>query len=86
MTATKKNTNTTSADIRRIIGSADAELVTDIINTGATAQEVAEAFEWLQADDYMGAQMHKKAGSVVRAVYELLDERQQPDEDEGARK
>jgi hypothetical protein len=85
MTIAKTNPNTTSVEIRRIIGSGDAELVNDILRTGATTKDVAEAFQWRQSDDYMGAQMHKKAGSAVRAVYGLLDERVQPDK-EGAGK
>ncbi|HUY68532.1 MAG TPA: hypothetical protein VMV79_04450 [Alphaproteobacteria bacterium] len=62
----------TSHEIRAILGPADDETIKAIFDTGATASEVAEAFEWLNDDDYMGAALEKKIGDRVRRVYEIL--------------
>jgi predicted RNA methylase len=68
----KPHIATTDHEIKAILGAADEEIVLDILNTGATAGEVAEAFAWLGADDYMGVELQRKAGECVRRVYDIL--------------
>jgi hypothetical protein len=62
----------TSHGIRKILGPVDDETIMDIIQTGATAGEVAEAFEWLNDDDYMGSTLKRPIRERVRRVYEIL--------------
>jgi len=62
----------TGTEVRRILGPVEDELVMSIIATGATAAEVAEAFEWLGADDRMGTDLEHTRRGRVGAVYEIL--------------
>lgn len=71
VTAAKTHT-ATGHEIREILGPVDDETVMDIIYTGATPGEVAEAFEWLNDDDYMGATLERPIGDRVRRVYDIL--------------
>ena len=71
----------TAAEIVGILGPVDDALVVDILNTGATAAEVLEAFTWANADDQIGTETeHGPRGAVIR-VYEIL-KREEPEESE----
>ena len=71
----------TAAEIVGILGPVDDALVVDILNTGATAAEVLEAFTWANADDQIGTEIeHGPRGAVIR-VYEIL-KREEPEESE----
>ncbi|MDD4617327.1 MAG: hypothetical protein PHW76_09550 [Alphaproteobacteria bacterium] len=62
----------TRSEIQRILGPVDDDIIVDVVRTGATSGEVAEAFEWLNDDDYMGAALNRPMNEHVRRVYELL--------------
>jgi hypothetical protein len=72
----KFHTPATDRDIRAILGPTDDELVFIIQETGASRDEVLRAFTWLSDDDYMGAGLQRPISSRVRAVYEILREEQ----------
>jgi hypothetical protein len=61
-----------ASQIREILGPVDDEVVIDIVNAGATAAEVSEAFEWLNDDDYMGAELNRSMNKNVQRVYDIL--------------
>ena len=70
----KAKKSATSHDIRAILGPTDDDIVTSILSTGATRDEVLQAFEWLDDDDYMGADLKKPMNSNIRRIYEILQE------------
>ena len=70
--ALSSNRPATARDVTDIIGSADEQLVLDILATRATVAEVSEAYHWLTADDHLGADLGKPMTARVAAVHELL--------------
>lgn len=69
----------TAADIVGILGPVEDALLVEILETGATAAEVLEAFTWTNADDQIGTELeHGPRGAVIR-VYEIL-KREEPEE------
>ena len=60
--------------IRRMLGPIDDELVAAIQDTGATRDEVLQAWAWLDEEDYMGTMLQKPMNHRTRAVYDLLRE------------
>ena len=71
----------TAADIARILGPVEDELVVEILETGATAAEVLEAFTWINADDQIGTELERGPRGAVNRVYEIL-KRDEPEENE----
>jgi len=64
----------TAANVHEVLGPMDDELVARIIATGATVEELIEAFEWFNADDYMGREVKHPFVGVVAEVCEILQE------------
>jgi len=62
----------TSQDIRGVLGPIDDEIVTAILGIRASPAEVMAAFEWLNDDDYMGAELKKSMSDNVQRIYEIL--------------
>jgi hypothetical protein len=62
----------TAAEIRRIIGPAEDDLVARIVATGATEAEVLEAFTWTASDDVLGSELERAPRGVVAAICDLL--------------
>lgn len=62
----------TGIEVRRILGPVDDELVMSILATGATAEEVVEAYEWFGGNDRMGTDLDRTRRGRVGAVYEIL--------------
>lgn len=63
----------TASQIRQILGPAiDEELVLRILDTNAGQHEVQAAVEWLEDDDYMGAEKEEPVYPRIRLVYEIL--------------
>ena len=75
-------TTLTRAEIQTIAGPLDDELVIQILETGATADELTEAFGWF-SDSYgmKDAGHHRPTGRVVR-LCEILETAQTADEPE----
>jgi hypothetical protein len=71
----------TMSEIVEIVGPLDDAVLQEILQSGATAAEVLEAFTWVSADDQIGTETeHGPRGAVLR-VCEIL-ERQQAEPDE----
>ena len=62
----------TSIEIRSIINSSDEDAISYILNTEATCNEVIQAVEWLELDDYMGVTYGEVIISRVSQVYRIL--------------
>ena len=62
----------TGIEVRRILGPVDDELVMSILATGATAEEVVEAYEWFGGSDRMGTDLDRTRRGRVGAVCEIL--------------
>lgn len=67
----------TERDIHAILGPIDDEMVFIIQETGASRDEVLQAFMWLNDDDYIGGELKRPISNRVRAVYEILFEAQE---------
>lgn len=68
----------TSQEVVAVLGPLDETLMTEIIATGATQAELAQAWAWLNNDEaLMGEGRHLPAGRVATLV-DLLS----PDEEE----
>jgi hypothetical protein len=71
----------TAEEIVKIVGPLDDAVLMRIIETGATAAEVLEAFTWTTADDQIGTELERGPRGVVAQVYEILKlEEPEPDE------
>lgn len=68
------NRPATASEVISIIGQQDDVVIARIVATGATPQEVTEAFTWINADDYMGADAQRSNQGRVAEVYRVLDE------------
>lgn len=75
-------TELTRSEIERIAGPLDDGLVVEILATGATSEEMAEAFEWLYADDAMARDLHREPVGRVGVLCEILSRGALDDEDE----
>lgn len=62
----------TSDDVIAILGPVDNTLVADIIATGATQAELAEAFAWANNDEALMGEGRRLATGRVAALIELL--------------
>jgi hypothetical protein len=71
----------TAEEIVKIVGPLDDAVLMRIIETGATAAEVLEAFTWTTADDQIGTELERGPRGVVAQVYEIL-RREEPEPDE----
>ncbi len=71
----------TAGDIVGILGPLEDALLMEILETGATAAEVLEAFTWMNADDQIGTELGRGPRGAVIRVYEIL-KREEPEESE----
>ena len=71
----------TASEIVAICGHLDDGVITRILATGATRDEVLEAFTWFSADDQIGTELQRGKQGAVGAVYDILM-REEPDPDE----
>lgn len=70
-------------DVTRAVGSADDVTIAEIIGTGATVEELAEAQAWLANDEPMINDLRPLAQGRVRALVDILSELEQDDDEEG---
>lgn len=61
------HTPASAAEIRRVIGDLDDAVVSTILRTNATAEQVLEAVRWLHGEG------EEPLHGVVRAVYDILE-------------
>jgi hypothetical protein len=76
-----KSRPATPADIVKIVGPLDDAVLVRLLETGATAAEVLEAFTWATADDQIGTELEQRPRGVIARVYEIL-KREEPEADE----
>ncbi|HEX3538395.1 MAG TPA: hypothetical protein VHU15_16680 [Stellaceae bacterium] len=62
----------TASEVIAIVGRLDDAIVARIIATGATTDEVLEAFTWAQADDQIGTELGHGRHGTVGEVYDIL--------------
>jgi hypothetical protein len=74
----------TREDVARVVGAADDVTIAQIIGTGATAEELAEAQAWLANDEPMMNAGRPLAKGRVRELVDILSELD-PSDDEDER-
>ena len=77
-------TQLTQEDIAKAIGEADDVTIANIIATGATVDELAEAQAWLANDEPMMNAGRPLATGRVRELVDILSDLE-PDDDEDGR-
>ena len=68
----------TREDVIAILGPVEDDLIVAVLATGATAEELEEAFGWLNEDDVLGRQLHRQPSGRVAELCNIL----QPAEEE----
>lgn len=82
MTTAPAHVQATIDDVHEILGpGTDPDFVGAVLRTGASREEILEAFAWIEDDDYMGAELERAPSARAQRVYELLNN-QYGDEDE----
>ena len=59
-------------EVISITGPLADDRVASVINTGANAEELMEAFTWLTSDEPLGPDPDHRLGGTVAKVYEIL--------------
>ncbi len=77
-------TRLTRDDVIKAIGEADDVAIAEIIGTGATAEELAEAQAWLANDEALINAGRPLPSGRVGELVEILSELEQDEEDEEA--
>lgn len=71
----------TSREVADVLGAVDETLVTEVIATGATQAELAEAWAWVSNDEaLMGEGRRLPTGRVAALVDLLADDEEDLDE------
>jgi hypothetical protein len=73
----------TRDDITKAISEADDVTIADIIATGATTDELAEALAWMANDEPMLNSGRPLATGRVRELVDILSELEPEDDDDG---
>jgi len=68
----------TRNEIVAVLGSVDEELIAEVIATGASFEELREAWAWLNGDEALMNEGRPLPGTHVAALIDLLE----PDEEE----
>ena len=63
----------TADDIRTLVGPLDESIISAILHTGPTPDEVRQALQWLEENHYTGAIFSRPMDERVRHVYDILD-------------
>lgn len=73
MTMTREN-------VIHVLGPVDETLIVEILATGASMEELEEAFVWLNADDVLARQLHRQPTGKVAELCEILERQdEEPD-------
>ena len=71
----------TREDVIRVLGPVDESLIVEVLATGASMEELQEAFAWLNADDVLGPQLRRQPAGKVAELCEILErEEEEPDQ------
>jgi hypothetical protein len=84
MASLARSERITRDDVNKAIGAADDVTIAQIIATGATVEELAEAQTWLANDEPMMNSGRPLATGRVRELVDILAELE-PDDDEDGR-
>jgi len=71
----------TAQEIHDIVGPLDDAVVAAILATGATAEDVYEAYAWLTSDDRLGEELQHSCQGRAAIVCDLLAPEIEPLED-----
>ncbi|MGB3867681.1 MAG: hypothetical protein WBA29_18865 [Xanthobacteraceae bacterium] len=63
----------TAQEITAIIGPADEQLLSEIMLTGATAEELAQAWAWVNSDDVLIDAGQPLPGGKIAELIDLLE-------------
>lgn len=63
----------TREDVIEIAGPLDDGRILQILKTGATKDELLEAFTWVSADDAMARELHRRPHGNVAQLCEILE-------------
>lgn len=77
---TTKHRPATGKEITELLGRDDPALLDGLLQTGASLNEIMQACEWLDDDDYMGGDLGKSMSARTRMAYRILQKEEQPDE------
>lgn len=72
MTAHTARTPLHRDDVTSIVGELDDDKLAAIIATGASVEEVTEAFAWANAEDDVLGDVEKSLSGTVARVYDIL--------------
>ena len=70
-------------DVVKAVDRADEVTIAQIIGTGATVEELAEAQAWLANDEPMMNDLRPLAQGRVRELVDILSELEEEDEEDG---
>ncbi len=70
----------TSELVERIIGPADTDLITEILDTKATVEELLEAKSWLASDLSTGLETQRQPVGTVAILCRILAAREAPED------
>ncbi len=71
----------TAREIQEIVGELDPATIASIVATGATREDVLEAYTWLSADDSLHRELHRMPHGMVARIYEILEAEIVPPDD-----
>lgn len=71
----------TAAVVEQLLGEIDQTVIADILATGATPEELIEAQEWLDSDDYIGARLKRPMTGTVARLCDILEAEMSPPEE-----
>jgi hypothetical protein len=69
-------------ELRQIVGPLDDGVASAIIATGATVEEVAEAYAWLTMDDRLGKELLHACQGRAGTVCDILAAEMEPPDDD----
>lgn len=72
MQAKKSPNPATDKEIRSILKPADEDIVMAVRKANASREDLLEALEWLEDDDFMGKAARKPLSGSARQVYDIL--------------
>jgi hypothetical protein len=72
----------TRNEVIAVLGPVDDDLIVEIVGTGATQAELAEAYAWLQSDEALVNEGRPLPSGRVDALVEMLQTFEQTEEPE----
>lgn len=70
----------TRKDVVAVLGPVDETLITDVVTTGATRAELAEAYGWVTNDEALVNEGRSLPSGRVGTLVEILQAAEEPDE------